>query len=196
MPFFSRNSMEPEEEIIQTQPEPEPKHQRGGLFGSLRRDRDPSPTPSANPSLATNNTRASTAAFSHSRNSDAGSVMSNGTGSHRSFLHRSFGHGNNDDSNLDPSILQARERVLAAENAEREADRALDIARREVREARDHARRLELEAKEEARRAKIKQFHAREVTKRTKPLGRMLTPNAPRDDGDDDVLTTTIGHDA
>lgn len=176
MPFFSRN-VEPEEEIIPTQQEPELKHQRGGLFGSLRRD--PSPTPSANPSVMTNGTRASTAGFSHSRgsvrNSDTGSIAS-GTGSHRSFLHRSFGHGNNEDNNLDPSILQARERVLGAENAEREADRALDIARREVREARDHVKRLELEAKEEARRAKIKQFHAREVSKRAKPLGRKLPP--------------------
>ncbi|ERS96923.1 uncharacterized protein SPSK_02776 [Sporothrix schenckii 1099-18] len=171
MPFFSRSNMEPEEEIIPTHQETELKQQRGGLFGSLRRDRDPSPVPSANPSVATNGSRVSTAGFSHSRNSDAGSIVS-GTGSHRSFLHRSFGHGNNIDSNLDPSILQARERVLGAENAEREADRALDVARREVREARDHVKRLELEAKEEARRAKVKQFHAREVSKRAKPLGR------------------------
>lgn len=191
MPFFSRNNMEPEEETIPTQPEPELKHQRGGLFGSLRRD--PSPAPSANPSLATNGTRQSTAGFSHSRNSDAGSIAS-GTGSHRSFLQRSFGHGNNDDSQLDPSILQARERVLGAETAEREADRALDIARREVREARDHVKRLELEAKEEARRAKIKQFHAREVSKRAKPLGRKSKPTPFMLFCLDGILTL-VGHD-
>ncbi|KAH9437198.1 hypothetical protein MCOR02_000854 [Pyricularia oryzae] len=37
----------------------------------------------------------------------------------------------------DPSILAARERIMGAEEAERQADRALDIARREVRDARD-----------------------------------------------------------
>lgn len=181
MPFFSRNNVEPEEEIIPTQQEqPELKH-RHGLFGSLRRD--PSPVPSTTPSAATNGTRhtaatANTANGTYpSRNSDVGSINSN-TGSHRSFLHRSFGHGNSsEESQLDPSILQARERVLGAETAEREADRALDTARREVREARDHVKRLELEAKEEARRAKVKQFHAREVSRRAKPLGREYFPS-------------------
>jgi hypothetical protein len=73
---------------------------------------------------------------------------------------------------MDPSIVQAREHVVSAEGAEREADRALDMARRQVREAREHVRRLEIEAKEEARRARIKQYHAKEVSKRAKPLGR------------------------
>jgi vacuolar-type H+-ATPase subunit H len=73
---------------------------------------------------------------------------------------------------MDPSIVQARERVMNAETAEREADRALESARIRVREAREEVRRLELEAKEEARRAKIKQYHAREVSKRGKQLGR------------------------
>lgn len=61
---------------------------------------------------------------------------------------------------------------MSAEAAEREADRVLELARREVREARDEVKRLELEAKEEARLAKIKQYHAREVSKRGKALGR------------------------
>ncbi|CAK7228623.1 hypothetical protein SBRCBS47491_006969 [Sporothrix bragantina] len=169
MPFFSRN-VEPEEEIIPTHQE-QPEMKRGGLFGSLRRD--PSPTPTAN----TYNTTGRHSTMS--RNSDLNSIngsttgsVNSRTGSHRSFLHRSFGHGNGNDSDLDPSILAARERVLSAETAEREADRALDNARREVREARDHVKRLELEAKEEARKAKIKAFHAKEVSRRAKPLGR------------------------
>lgn len=75
---------------------------------------------------------------------------------------------------MDPSIVQARERLTSAEAAEKEADKALVIARREVREAREEAKRLEIEAKEDARRAKVKSFHAKEVSKRGKALGRRL----------------------
>ena len=50
----------------------------------------------------------------------------------------------------DPSIVAARERVLSAENAERDADRALLNARASVREAREHVKRLEREAAEES----------------------------------------------
>lgn len=49
----------------------------------------------------------------------------------------------------DPSIVTARERVLGAEAAERDADRALVQARAAVREAREHIKRLEREAAEE-----------------------------------------------
>ena len=49
----------------------------------------------------------------------------------------------------DPSIVTARERVLSAEAAERDADRALVQARAAVREAREHIKRLEREAAEE-----------------------------------------------
>lgn len=61
---------------------------------------------------------------------------------------------------------------MGAEEAERQADRALDIARREVRDARDQILALEREAKEQARLAKIKEQGAREVSKRGKALGR------------------------
>lgn len=64
---------------------------------------------------------------------------------------------------------------MSAEKAEIEADRALASARIRVREAREEVKRLEVEAAEEARRAKIKQYHAREVSKRGKQLGRKLT---------------------
>jgi hypothetical protein len=73
---------------------------------------------------------------------------------------------------MDPSIVQAREHVMGAEIAERDADRALMAARESVRGAHEEVRRLELEAQEEARRAKIKQHHAKEVSKRGKALGR------------------------
>lgn len=61
---------------------------------------------------------------------------------------------------------------MGAEQAEMQADRALDAARRQVRDARDHVKMLEEEAREDARRAKIKQTQAKEVSKRGKHLGR------------------------
>jgi hypothetical protein len=49
----------------------------------------------------------------------------------------------------DPSITAARDRVIGAEAAERDADKALLMARSAVREARDHVKRLEKEAAEQ-----------------------------------------------
>ncbi|KAK1764139.1 hypothetical protein QBC33DRAFT_562193 [Phialemonium atrogriseum] len=173
MPFFSRHS-----EPVEEEPQPEPlrveeeRPKRHGLFGS--RHRSPSPTPSRATQATNNTNRLSTA--SHSSTSDhngGGGIFRRSTeasNGHRSLLHRTFGNGN--DSEIDPSILQARERVSGAEAAERDADRALAAARQSVREAHEHVRRLELEAEEEARLARIKQHHAREVSKRGKQLGR------------------------
>lgn len=163
MPFFSRNP-EPVEEPAPAPVHEEPPKRHGGILGSLRH-RDPSPTPTD----ATRSTRSSTSRHS-------GEVVDDGStiGKRRSLLHRSFGNGNG-PLEMDPSIVAARERVMSAEAAEREADRALMAARESVRQAREQVRRLELEAEEEARRAKIKQFHAKEVSKRGKQLGRKLT---------------------
>ncbi|KAM7197936.1 hypothetical protein V8F20_006384 [Naviculisporaceae sp. PSN 640] len=152
MPFFSRN---PEPEPAPAPVHEEPPKRHGGILGSLRH-RDPSPTP-------TDSTRSSSSRHS----ADDGSSI----GKRRSLLHRSFGNGNA-PLEMDPSIVAARERVMTAESAERDADRALMAARESVRQAREHVRRLELEAEEEARRAKIKQYHAKEVSKRGKQLGR------------------------
>ncbi|KAI0437578.1 hypothetical protein F4803DRAFT_538206 [Xylaria telfairii] len=150
MPLFSNRRSE--EVIEEPAPLPEKKH---SLFGS--RHRSPSPSYTTRTSTSTS-----------SRNSDAASNPSR----HRSVLSRTFGHGNSNNPDIDPSIMQARERVMGAENAERDADRALAAARLRVREARDEVKRLELEAAEDARRAKIKQYHAKEVSKRGKQLGR------------------------
>ena len=60
--------------------------------------------------------------------------------SRRGLLHRNDG---------DPSIKAAHDRVLNAEAAEKEADKALLHARAMVKEAREHVRRLEQEAAEE-----------------------------------------------
>lgn len=62
--------------------------------------------------------------------------------------------------------------MLAAETAERDADRALVQARAAVRDARAQVAALEREAAEEARLAKIKQGQAADLNKRAKPLGR------------------------
>ena len=162
MPFFSRNP-EPVEEPAPVIVQEEPPKRHGGILGSLRH-RDPSPTPTD----ATHTTRSTTSRHSADVVDDGSSV-----GKRRSLLHRSFGNGSGIE--MDPSIVAARERVMSAEAAERDADRALMAARESVRQAREHVRRLELEAEEEARRAKIKQYHAREVSKRGKQLGRKWT---------------------
>jgi len=68
--------------------------------------------------------------------------------------------------------VTARERLLSAEVAEREADRALAQARVAVREARENIKRLEKEAAEEARLARKKQDTAKSLSNRGKHLGR------------------------
>jgi len=68
--------------------------------------------------------------------------------------------------------MAARERVMSAEAAERDADRALHHSRLAVKEARDHVKRLEREAAEEARLAKIKQSQAKSISKRASHMGR------------------------
>ncbi|KAK3988453.1 hypothetical protein QBC44DRAFT_102834 [Cladorrhinum sp. PSN332] len=159
MPFFSRSS-EPAH-----QPAPQPIHEeppkRHGLFG---RHRSPSPATTT----STRSTRTTSAERGQNGVYRSSTDATNSTG--RRSLLRSFGNGNNVE--MDPSIVAARERVMGAEMAEREADRALMAARESVREAREHVRRLELEAQEEARRATIKQQQAKEMSKRGKQLGR------------------------
>lgn len=71
----------------------------------------------------------------------------------------------------DPSIRAAHERVVSAEAAEREADKALAHARAMVKDAREQVRRLEKEAAEDARLAKIKQKEASAISKRAGKLG-------------------------
>ncbi|KAK3946976.1 hypothetical protein QBC32DRAFT_319393 [Pseudoneurospora amorphoporcata] len=156
MPLFSRHA-EPEPAPAPVHHEPTPK--RHSLFGggSSRHNRSPSP---GSPTYSS----ASDRHRSTSRDSSSGHKPS--------LLSRTFGNGHSTSHQVDPSIMQARERVMMAESAERDADRALMAARESVRQAREHVRALELEAQEEARRAKIKQYHAKEVSKRGNQLGR------------------------
>ncbi|EPS31663.1 hypothetical protein PDE_06620 [Penicillium oxalicum 114-2] len=95
----------------------------------------------------------------------SGSASSTNHSRRHSLLHR---------SHEDPSIMAAREQVLRAEHAEREADKALLASRKAVKEARDHVKHLEREAAEEARLARIKQDQAKSISKRAKPLGRHI----------------------
>ncbi|KAF2117901.1 hypothetical protein BDV96DRAFT_406095 [Lophiotrema nucula] len=101
--------------------------------------------------------------FSRRRSSSVSSVERVGTTKRHSVLHR---------NGEDASIAAARTRVMEAEAAEREADRALFAARAAVRDAREQVKRLEREAAEEARLAKIKQKQAHQIGKRGKALGR------------------------
>ncbi|RYC54534.1 hypothetical protein CHU98_g11676, partial [Xylaria longipes] len=103
MPLFS--SRRSEEVVEEPAPLPEKKH---GLFGS--RHRSPSPA---------STTRTSTT--SSSRNSGTYYDAASNPSRHRSVLSRTFGHGSSSNPDMDPSIMQARERVMGAENAEREA---------------------------------------------------------------------------
>lgn len=58
-------------------------------------------------------------------------------------------HGNNGKFSNDPTIVAARQKVSDAEEAERQADRALIDARTAVREAKQHVKNLEKEVEEE-----------------------------------------------
>ncbi|KAF9527293.1 hypothetical protein CPB83DRAFT_907704 [Crepidotus variabilis] len=130
-------------------------HKKGGLFSRDRRSTD---------------------SFSSSDREDRGSHR---TGTMNSTTNTStgggfFGLGNRNKHHLDddPSIRNARQTIADAENAEKEADRALVEARNRTRLAREHIKVLEREAEEDARRAKAKAAEARVINKSAKGLGR------------------------
>lgn len=189
MPIFHSRREQPVEPVVE-----EPVARKHGIFHS-RRDPSPARTTSTTsssghpPSSDLRSKRGSFFRRSH-HDDDAGAVLApeaDPAHPHQqrnpSLLHKSLnrmGMGGDDDRDLDPSILRAREHVMSAEAAEEEADRALDEAKRRVKEAREHVRRLEEEAAEDARRARIKQHHAAEVSKRGKVLGRKLFSRVAR----------------
>lgn len=72
----------------------------------------------------------------------------------------------------DPSLVAARERVPAAEQAEKGADIALQQTRLSARDAREHVHRLVAEAEAEAKAARLKQGQAHNLDSRAKPVGR------------------------
>ncbi|KAI9903434.1 hypothetical protein N3K66_002786 [Trichothecium roseum] len=163
-----------------THPASEPRKKGGGLFSHHRRGSSPDDGAALGGSVSSMSSSGSSAHHDHHRQSNythstgdtggtgGGSLLKGGKAG--SLLRRNKRADN--DRDLDPSIVAARERVMSAEAAEVEADRALDAARSSVRDARAEMVRLEDEAREDARRAKIKQHQAGELSKRGKGLGR------------------------
>jgi len=97
----------------------------------------------------------------------------------RNFLQRGGGMRGSNDIEMDPSIVEAREHVLNAEAAEREADRKLaesqaaaSEARTRVQAAHERVEQLLRGFEEEQRLAKIKAFHVQDISKRSSLLGR------------------------
>jgi hypothetical protein len=118
MPLFTRHHEEPVEETPVQDKEIDTPRRRSTLFGRSHRSVSPA---------STTNTRST----NHTTNS--------ANPQRRGLLHR---------RDEDPSIIAARERVMNAESAEKDADRALVAARAAVKEAREHIKRLEREAAE------------------------------------------------
>lgn len=194
MPFFGSSRHHEPEPIPEPEPErrhglfgrkhepvaPQPQpthhngststHRSGGLFGSSRR-RTSSPSPVARDSMSTSSMSSRSSVDHHSTGHRSRLSRTGGGGG--SLLGRKLGHS----EDIDPSIVAARERVIGAEAAEADADRALAVARSQVRDAREQMRALEDELKEEARRAKIKQHQAKDISKRGKGLGRESPPS-------------------
>ncbi|KAJ6257437.1 hypothetical protein Dda_7221 [Drechslerella dactyloides] len=104
----------------------------------------------------------------HDRDSSPESLDTRRTNSTRGSGNGMFHRNGHEDA----SIAGARQRVIDAEVAERDADRALMAARAAVKDARGQVKALELEAKEEARLAKLKQRAAGDISKRARPLGK------------------------
>lgn len=177
MPFFGGTRHAEPEPVYE--PEPVPETRKHGLFSR----KEPEPVPVAthhepaarkhglfhrNASQSPPRTTRDSASSLSSRNSADHGRLSRSTGTGGSMLRKLGGRGDE----VDPSIVAARERVMRAETAEMNADKALNVARREARDAKEQVRLLEEEAREDSRRAKIKEHQAREVSKRGQGLGR------------------------
>jgi len=159
MPLFG--SKNPPAQTITTTTQHQP--QKSGLFGRRKSTLEPTTHSTTGPTrsgggLFNRNPQAEPVHNGHTNGVQNGS--SNHSGGLLSRHHE------------DASIVGARERVMQAERAEREADKSLIAARQAVRAAREHVKHLEREAKEEARLAKIKQGQAASLSKRGKALGR------------------------
>jgi hypothetical protein len=115
-------------------------HPHNTIMGLFGRSSHAEPTSTATHPVA-QDPRRSSGLFGSRRTSSPTNGTTSGTTNGRSgFLHR---------DTEDASVTAARERVIAAETAERNADRALMSARAAVREAREQVKRIEREAAEE-----------------------------------------------
>ncbi|KAG7098296.1 hypothetical protein E1B28_000258 [Marasmius oreades] len=165
--------------LFKSHNEPEPVHhstnnsspsRKGTLFGrrrSVSSERSPNEHNHSQRGggLFGNSHRRSSSSDGSPTHPGTGSVRSGGSGGF-------FGLGGHNSAGNDPSIMAARQKVQEAEQAEREADHALNAARASVREAREHVRFLEKDAADDARRAKAKQAEAKVVSKTARALGR------------------------
>lgn len=183
MPLFGASRHHEPEPV----PEPVPER-RHGLFGRKHEPVAPQPQPTHHSTSSRSgglfNRRTSSPSPVGRDSMSNSSMSSRGSADHRSRLSRTGGGGSilgrkMGSHDVDPSISAARERVINAEAAEADADRALAMARTQVRDAREGLRALENELKEEARLAKIKQHQARDISKRGKGLGREFLPIPP-----------------
>jgi hypothetical protein len=163
MGLFSNKNNTPPPQTITTTTTHHPEKRSSGMFG---RSKNVSPPPTSQHQAHHNEKTGGLFSKRRSNSVSPPPSATHNTKSHGGLLHR---------NNEDPSIANARARVMSAEAAEREADKALVAARASVRQAREEVKRLELEAAEEARLAKIKQGQAASLSKRGKALGRKWT---------------------
>ncbi|KAJ7594473.1 hypothetical protein C8J56DRAFT_926843 [Mycena floridula] len=167
MPLFKSRPESDTEEIQQNNSTPARK---GSIFTRNRSASPPHSESSPTSRRGFFNQRNSSDDDSIGRQSTTnGSIRSNGgmTG----FFGGVGRRGN--DVHSDPSIVAARQKLSVAEEAEKEADRALIQARAMVKEARDHVKGLEREAKEDVVRAQAKQAEAKIMGKTARTgLGR------------------------
>jgi hypothetical protein len=130
MPLFGSKNAQPAQTVTTTTTHH--PQQKSGLFGHRKSAVQPGTTPSTT----------SNGGGLLNRHSQVDPVQ-NGNGHHNG--HHSLLSRNHEDA----SIVGARQRVMQAEQAEKDADKALIAARQAVRSAREHVKHLEHEAKEE-----------------------------------------------
>ncbi|KAB8304144.1 hypothetical protein EYC80_003564 [Monilinia laxa] len=138
------------------------------LFGRHQEEHEPEPVveePPKRSSSIFHRNRAESISQSERSMSTASSTPSQSGTRNRGFLHK------NRDAQ-DPIIAAAEQRIINAEQMEREADRALVNAREAVAEAREHMRQLKSEMEAQAKALKVRQGQANNIYKRAKPLGR------------------------
>ncbi|KAF7852946.1 hypothetical protein EAF04_010823 [Stromatinia cepivora] len=138
------------------------------LFGRHQEEYEPEPVveePPKRSSSIFHRNRTESISPSERTMSTVSSTPSQSSTRHRGFLHRN-------QEAQDPVIAAAEQRIINAEQMEREADRALINAREAVREAREHMRHLKLEMEAQAKALKVRQGQANNIYKRAKPLGR------------------------
>lgn len=152
MPLLKRNHNEPA-------PQPDPPRKKGSLFSSNSHDISDTrhnEAPARKRSIFSGRSGSSSPPTNNTHNNDSGSGFFRRRRSSTSISSDSDGHGSglfgkrgNRGIHKDPTVRAAHQMVAEAENAEREADRALEEARQRVKLARDHAQHLEKEAIEE-----------------------------------------------